>query len=117
MGLRCPGIAARGLADRLARGDPLAVLDVREPHERACCAIRLTPETIDLHVPMNGVPARLDEVRTASAARTLVVYCHHGVRSRMVAEWLAAQGVPDVVNLEGGIDEWSLAVAADVPRY
>lgn len=117
MSLSVPGITARALAGRLAGGEPLAVLDVREPRERAFCAIPLPPTAVDLHVPMNLVPARLDDVRSAGVDRTLVVYCHHGVRSRMVAEWLAAQGIADVVNLEGGIDDWSESVDAAVPRY
>ena len=117
MGLHTPGMLTRELADRLAGSDPLAVLDVRESVERDYCALKLAPETINLHVPMNEVPLRLDEIRAAVGDRTLVVYCHHGIRSRMVADWLTAQGVPNVVNLEGGIDEWSQVVDPGVPRY
>ena len=87
------------------------VLDVREPHERACCAIG--PD--DLHVPMGEVPDRLAEI--ARAPGPIVVYCHHGVRSMMVARWLETRGVAKVWNLEGGIDAWSLRVDCSVPRY
>ena len=33
------------------------------------------------------------------------------------AQWLAAQGVKQVINLEGGIDRWSRQVDAGVSRY
>ena len=51
------------------------------------------------------------------SGRPLIVYCHHGVRSLATARWLVAQGIPDVANLEGGIDAWSRTVDPAVPRY
>ena len=110
-------IAAGELAGRLARGERLVVLDVREPGERSFCAITVPPTAADLHVPMGHVPGRLGEVRAAMEGATGVVYCHHGVRSRMVGEWLERQGLPDLRNLTGGIDAWSTAVDPAVPRY
>jgi rhodanese-related sulfurtransferase len=110
-------ITPRDLADRLARGEPLSVLDVREDVERAFAAIAIPETAADLHVPMNQVPSRLAEVREASARGPTVVYCHHGVRSGMVADWLTRQGVPGVLNLDGGIDAWSLEVDPRVRRY
>jgi rhodanese-related sulfurtransferase len=112
-----PGITVQELAGRLARGEPLAVLDVREPQERAFCSIPLPASAVDLHVPMSQITSRLVALRAAFGGRTTVVYCHHGVRSRMAAEWLTGQGVPGVVNLEGGIDDWSEAIDPTVPRY
>ena len=104
------------LKARLERGEPLAVLDVREDMERALAAIS-TPAAVDLFVPMGAVPVRLDEIHRAATGRTLVVYCHHGIRSLAVARWLAARGMTEVVNLEGGIDAWSTEVDPAVPRY
>jgi rhodanese-related sulfurtransferase len=111
------GISTRTLAARLAEGEPLAVLDVREPHEREYCTIPLADGVVDLHIPLREIPARLDEVKAARGTRTLVVFCHHGVRSRMVRDWLAAQGLDGVLNLEGGINAWSVEVDAGVMRY
>jgi len=105
------------LGDRLGTGGPMAVLDVREDHERAYCAIALPPGVVDLHIPMGEVAARLDEIATAAAGRPLVVYCHHGQRSMVAATWLARRGVADVHNLDGGVDAWSRRVDPTVPRY
>ena len=90
------------LSRRLASGEALTLLDVRRPEERAFCAIPVPPTAIDIHIPMDEIPARLDEVRAALRRGPMVVYCHHGVRSRMVAEWLRGQGVSGAINLEGG---------------
>lgn len=117
---RPPQIAAMTvseLAERLGRGEALAVLDVREPRERAFAAIPLPPTATDLHVPMGEVPLRLDEISDAARTRLLVVYCHLGVRSGQVAAWLNRQGLQPVANLEGGIEAWSVGIDPRVPRY
>jgi rhodanese-related sulfurtransferase len=110
-------ISVRECADRLGRGEPMALLDVRENWEREWASIPAPPDVVDLHVPMGTVTTRLDAIRKSSDGRSLVVYCHHGVRSRMVAEWLAGQGVASVWNLEGGIEAWSVEVDGSVKRY
>jgi rhodanese-related sulfurtransferase len=120
MSVNAAGVArltAAGLKARLDLGEPMVLLDVREPEERAFCAIGGFATAADLHIPMNEIPGRLLEIRAAAEDKALVVYCHHGVRSLAVAQWLAGQGVRDVANLDGGIDVWSVVVDPDVPRY
>ena len=85
------------------------LLDVREPDEREVA--RIEPS---LHIPMNEVPARLAEI---PKDKQVIVYCHHGGRSLMVASYLAGQGFPKLGNLDGGIDAWSLKVDPSIPRY
>lgn len=98
------------LAEKLrAPAGALTLLDVRENDERATA--RIDPS---VHIPMREVPGRIREL---PRDRTLVVYCHHGGRSEMVAGFLASQGFDQVVNLEGGIDAWSRKVDPSVPRY
>lgn len=47
-----------------------------------------------------------------------IVLCHHGVRSRSVAEWLVNQaGFMNVKNVTGGIDAWSRSVDKGMARY
>ena len=110
-------VSPLGLKTLLDRSENLTLLDVREPDERAFCVIPTTPEITDIHIPMREIPTRLGEIREASKDKLLVVYCHHGVRSMMAATWLEAQGVGSILNLDGGIDAWSMEVDRTVARY
>ncbi len=85
------------------------LLDVREPDERETA--RIEPS---IHIPMNEVPQRLAELPRDTP---VVVYCHHGGRSSMVAGYLEGEGFEGVVNLTGGIDRWAARVDPTVPRY
>jgi rhodanese-related sulfurtransferase len=51
------------------------------------------------------------------AGATVVVYCHHGVRSLTGAFLLQRAGVGPVASLAGGIDAWSREIDPAVPRY
>ena len=53
-----------------------------------------------LHVPMQEIVARLDEVPDR-----VICVCAVGARSARVAEYLDAQG-REAVNLDGGIQGW-----------
>ncbi|MFO0907772.1 MAG: rhodanese-like domain-containing protein [Isosphaeraceae bacterium] len=112
-----PDITARELARRLGAGEPLALLDVREPVEREYCAIPVHAAVVDLHIPVSQIVAHLETIVECGESRPIVVYCHHGVRSRMVADWLGQQGVGGLLNLAGGIDAWSHEVDPLLPRY
>jgi molybdopterin/thiamine biosynthesis adenylyltransferase/rhodanese-related sulfurtransferase len=106
---RVPQLAPRELAARLARGDAIDVLDVREPWEH-----RIAQLPSSRLVPMNAVPQAAPAM---DRDREIVVACHHGMRSLAVADWLKANGFRRVWNLAGGIDRWSAEVDASVPRY
>jgi rhodanese-related sulfurtransferase len=94
----------------LDAGEGVRLIDVREPEEYAMCRI----EGAQL-IPMRAVPANLGDLR--NEAGLMVVYCHHGMRSRRVVDWLRAQGVENCRNLSGGIDLWSVAVDPAMARY
>jgi rhodanese-related sulfurtransferase len=103
-------IDARGLADLLRDdGSNILLLDVREDDERATAAIEPS-----VHIPMHELPQRLEEI---PRDRRVVVYCHHGGRSSMVAGYLEARGLPHVTNLTGGIDAYAAEVDRSIPRY
>jgi len=110
-------LPARVVKQRLAAGESLTLLDVREPDETAYCTIDVPATARLLRIPMREVPARLNEIDEALGRGALVVYCHHGVRSRAVAEWLSERQAGVISNLSGGIDAWSVEVDASVPRY
>lgn len=101
-------IAPLELAARLESEIAVRLLDIREPWEVAIAAIARHE-----HIPMNALPSVLDSL---SREEELVVYCHHGVRSAMAADWLRRQGF-NARNLAGGIDRWSREVDPAVPRY
>ena len=105
-------IAPREIKTRLDAGEPLVLLDVRENFEHAITCI----QGCEL-VPMNYVPARLRHIEGLAEGGLLVVYCHHGVRSLEVVNWLRGQGVANCVSMARGIEGWSCEVDAAVPRY
>ena len=102
-------ISVSELKRRLDRGDKILLVDVREPWEHAQCCIEGA-----LRIPMGTIPANLQKLDTDEP---VVCYCHHGMRSIDVANWLRSQGVSDAKSLAGGIDRWSLEVDPRVPRY
>jgi len=96
------------------RAQPLALLlDVREDWEVQRAAIQL-PGAASLHIPMQQIPARLQEL---PREQPIVCICHHGMRSAQVVAFLQRQGFDAVYNLAGGIDAWSLDVEPALPRY
>lgn len=105
------------LRRRIEAGEAIGLLDVREPIERAFCAIPAGPGVADLFIPLREIPGRVEEIAATAAARPVVVYCHHGVRSELARRWLAERGVGGLLNLEGGIDAYSLEADASVRRY
>lgn len=90
-------------------GERFTLLDVREPFEVQQARIEGS-----LVIPMREIPSRMQEL---PRNERIVVMCHHGGRSKNVAQSLLAAGFSDVANLLGGIDEWSREVDPQVPRY
>jgi len=102
-------LTPRDLAERVRRGDSIDLIDVREPYEWRIARIdgaRLIPLG-HIESAVAGIPRDRD----------VILYCHHGVRSRTAAELLVAQGFRRVWNLSGGIDRWSADVDPTVPTY
>ena len=102
-------ITVQRLSERMQSETPPQLLDCREPGEWEFCRIPGAE-----HIPMRQIPQRYAEL---DATRPVVVYCHHGIRSQAVVEFLLREGFIRVANLTGGIDAWSLSVDPAVPRY
>jgi rhodanese-related sulfurtransferase len=96
--------------DLIDRPVAIRLIDVREPEEHAICRI----EGARL-IPMRSIPQHLQELDDEGAP--LVIFCHHGVRSLSVVDWLRRQGVENCQSMAGGIDLWSRQVDPAVPRY
>jgi rhodanese-related sulfurtransferase len=95
---------------KMDAGAPLRLIDVREPEEHAICRIDSA-----LLLPMRSIPQHWQELDDGGPA--LVVFCHHGVRSLSVVDWLRRQGLENCQSMAGGIDLWSATVDPSVPRY
>jgi len=88
------------------------LLDVREDWE--CQTASVSPAGMAfVHMPMQTIPARLDEL---DKTRPIACLCHHGSRSMQVAAYLAQQGF-EVINVAGGIHAWSTQVDPNIPTY
>jgi len=112
------GIEPRELDEMLGTPAQVILLDVREPDERAFAAIAGARAIADLFIPIGKLREQVGELGGVLRENAfLVVYCHHGMRSLMAANWLAEQGLNNVLNLTGGIDAWSAEVDKAVPRY
>ena len=107
-----PGIvewSPREVKARLDAGDSVTLLDVREPRELAINCLDLA-----IHIPMSQMATRWPEI---PRDQTVVVFCHHGVRSARLIAQLREQGFANLINLRGGIDAWSQEVDPSTPRY
>jgi len=102
-------ITVAELAERLTKDDKPVLLDCRNPDEFALCRLERA-----VLIPLPELPEGLGELDPAGE---VVVYCHHGVRSRSGAAILEAAGFAKVWSLRGGIDAWSLQIDPRVPRY
>jgi len=91
------------------RGEPLALVDVREPHEYAIAHI----EGSQL-IPLRTLPARMSELDPDAPT---VIFCHHGPRSLRATELMRRSGFANVHSLKGGIDSWAREIDPAVPRY
>jgi rhodanese-related sulfurtransferase len=99
------------LADKQARGDDFVLLDVRMDEELAIVKIGEP-----LHIVLDELPDRLDELEHARD-REIVVMCHHGGRSAMARDFLMNNGFAKARNLAGGVDAYAATVDPSLPRY
>ncbi len=85
------------------------LLDVRQDWETKLCRL---PNAV--HIPIEEIEVRTDELNPEDE---IVVYCHQGVRSAAVADYLRQLGFKSVRNLAGGLDAWARGVDPGMRRY
>ena len=102
-------ISAKDLKARLDSGKAPTLLDVRQDWETKLCRLENS-----VHIPIEEIELRTEELDPQSE---IVVYCHQGVRSAAVAEYLRGLGFADVKNLAGGLDVWARTVDPTMRRY
>ena len=96
------------LKRRMDKGEPLFILDVREPHEYQICNLG------GYLIPLGEFPNRFGEL---DREREIIAHCKAGGRSAQAVEFLRQQGFKNVHNLAGGITAWSDKVDPSVPKY
>ena len=102
-------IDPRELAERIAKGEKVYLLDVRTREEWE--AVKLPNSHLFTQELMQDILAR--ESRTD----LLVIYDHKGTRSMDAAAFFQGHGFENVKSLRGGIDAWSAEVDSALPRY
>lgn len=102
-------ITAQELKTRLDRSERPILLDVRQDWETRLCRL---PNAI--HIPIEEIEFRADELVQTDE---IVVYCHQGVRSAAVVEYLRSLGFTNVRNLAGGLEAWARTVDPGMRRY
>lgn len=101
-----PAIGPSQLAARLAAGEPITVLDIRDDASWGIDASTITHR----HVLAADVLA--DPARSATELQgPVAVVCNRGLTAQPVAEALRAQGV-DAAFVEGGMRGWIAALQA-----
>lgn len=103
-------ISVQELSDRLALGEDLFLLDVRERPEYDLCHLEGA-----VLIPVGMIPNNRKRIPTD---RPVIVYCHHGIRSANVVQYLYAQGgLTNLYNLDGGINAWARDIEPEMAVY
>ena len=97
------------LAARLQHGDPLILIDVREPHE---LEISRLPGAFLL--PLGELPSRLAELDKAAE---IILFCRTGSRSARALDILITAGFTQVRHLAGGLNAWASEIDRSMPVY
>ena len=84
------------------------LVDVRSPSE---FAERHPPEAVN--IPLEILKQRMG---TLDRKRSIIVYCHTGVRAAVAADWLRKAGYSDVRNL-GTLGHWYLEKGGSSPTF
>src|SRR5438270_10359281 len=90
-----------GVARRLAAGEKVVVIDVRDPDEYR-----------DGHLEAaTNISRGFLEFRVGTAvtdpSTPVVLYCQTGLRSLLAAKALKELGYQNVINLQGGFQKWT----------
>jgi rhodanese-related sulfurtransferase len=93
-------ISVEVLKERIANGEKVNLLDVREPDERAAFNIG------GVFIPLGDIMTmRTDEIEDLKNEE-IICYCRSGKRSMQASMMLESFGFTNLVNLEGGMMAW-----------
>lgn len=97
------------VAARLRQGEPLELIDVRDPIEQQVSALPAARL-----IPLEQILHRSGEL---DPEKVYVLFCRTGVRSARAVRLLSAAGFGKVKNLAGGINAWAEQVDPSMWRY
>lgn len=97
------------LKDKIESGEPLFLLDIREPYELQICSIEAHS------IPMADVEKRVSEIPKDIP---VVVFCRSGRRAEALTNYLCIEhGFKNLLLLEGGILAWIDQVDQSLEKY
>lgn len=86
------------------------LIDVRLDYEYGIC--HLTNAQL---IPLNDIENKANQI---SKIKPVIFYCHHGMRSAHAIKTLQKMdNFDNLINLEGGIDEWAREIDLEMERY
>lgn len=104
-------ISPQRLAELLEMGADFLLIDCRELDEWHFNRIEGAR-----HVPHSEFPGAARSL-LHNPDQSMIIYCHHGIRSLHATRWLRHQGCAAVFSMRGGIARWSEEIDASVPTY
>ena len=87
----------------------VTLVDVREQWEFDICQIKGA-----ILIPLGEIAKSYANLNKVSK---FALYCHSGIRSMHVADFLLSKGFQSLANLQGGIDAWAQEIDTTVERY
>jgi rhodanese-related sulfurtransferase len=106
---RAMQIEPREVAERIARGEKVYLLDVRTREEYD--AVKIDKSHLFTQELMQEIQS------SWSRENLLVIYDHQGTRSMDAAAYFQGHAFDNVKSLRGGIEAWSIDVDPKLPRY
>lgn len=101
-------MSAAEVRDRLARGEPGALIDVRTPVE-----FREVHAAGAVNIPLDEVSAeRVQQAAGGTAQTPVYLLCRTGNRAKTACARLAPGGMPNTIVVDGGTEAW---IAAGLP--
>ena len=87
----------------------VTLVDVREQWEFDICQIKGA-----ILIPLDEIAKSYANLNKDS---NIALYCHSGIRSMHVADFLLSKGFQSLANLQGGIDAWAQEIDTTLERY
>ncbi len=103
-------ISPQELKAALDAGQPLLLLDIREPEELEISEFPYPYK----HISLDELPWRVNELDLTT---DIVVFCREDIRSRHAVQLLRRFGFTRTKVLKGGINAWAREIDPSVPQY